>query len=243
MPTHDRPPRVVLVTGASSGIGEAAALAVARRGDHLVLLARGRDALERVARDCDGLGAASTTVVTADISADDEVGAAVATVMERHGSDRHGRRQRRRGRLRAGRGRAGRGVRPGRGHQPARLGQPRAPRAPRHAHAGGRQHRGRRLGDRARRGPRHGGVRHQQVGRPRAGAAAAGRQPRLPRHPDRVRRSRRRRHAHLPAGSDVRRRGRASTVSRSPVPSGSPTASSRWPTGGAAAGRSASPTR
>ncbi len=85
MPTHDRPPRVVLVTGGSSGIGEAAARRLASRGDHLVLLARGRDALERVAADCDELGAASTTVVTADISNDDEVGAAVATVMERHG--------------------------------------------------------------------------------------------------------------------------------------------------------------
>ena len=85
MPTHDRPPRVVLVTGASSGIGEAAAHRVARRGDHLVLLARGRDALDRVARDCDALGAASTSVVTADVSKDDEVEAAVATTMARHG--------------------------------------------------------------------------------------------------------------------------------------------------------------
>ena len=85
MPTHDRPPRVVLVTGASSGIGEAAAHQVAQRGDHLVLLARGRHALDRVARDCDALGAASTTVVPADISKDDEVERAVATTMERHG--------------------------------------------------------------------------------------------------------------------------------------------------------------
>lgn len=85
MPTHDRPPRVVLVTGASSGIGEAAAHRVARRGDHVVLLARGREALERVARDCDALGAASTTVTPADISRDDEVEAAVGTTVARHG--------------------------------------------------------------------------------------------------------------------------------------------------------------
>jgi short-subunit dehydrogenase len=85
MPTHDRPPRVVLVTGASSGIGEAAAHRVARRGDHLVLLARGRDALERVARDCDALGAASTTVLPVDISKDDEVEAAVGAVVAQHG--------------------------------------------------------------------------------------------------------------------------------------------------------------
>jgi NAD(P)-dependent dehydrogenase (short-subunit alcohol dehydrogenase family) len=85
MPTHDRPPRVVLITGASSGIGEAAAHRVAQRGDHLVLLARGRDALDRVARDCDFLGAASTTVLAADVSEDDEVATAVATAVERHG--------------------------------------------------------------------------------------------------------------------------------------------------------------
>ncbi|MCP3421290.1 SDR family NAD(P)-dependent oxidoreductase [Nocardioides pinisoli] len=85
MPTHDRPPRVVLVTGASSGIGEAAAHRVSRRGDHLVLLARGRDALERVADDCHALGAASTTVVPADISKDDEVEAAIGSVMAQHG--------------------------------------------------------------------------------------------------------------------------------------------------------------
>lgn len=85
MPSHERFPRVVLVTGASSGIGEAAAHVAARRGDHVVLLARGRRALERVARDCVRLGAASAAVEPTDVSVDAEVSAAVSATMARHG--------------------------------------------------------------------------------------------------------------------------------------------------------------
>jgi short-subunit dehydrogenase len=85
MPTHERFSRVVLVTGASSGIGEAVAHLAARRGEHVVLLARGRRALERVARDCERLGAASTSVRPTDMSADAEVAAAVAATVARHG--------------------------------------------------------------------------------------------------------------------------------------------------------------
>ncbi|GIF74452.1 SDR family NAD(P)-dependent oxidoreductase [Asanoa siamensis] len=49
--------RVVVVTGASSGIGRATALAFAARGDELVLAARSSVALQRIARDCRALGA------------------------------------------------------------------------------------------------------------------------------------------------------------------------------------------
>ncbi|KRE92254.1 hypothetical protein ASG76_17530 [Nocardioides sp. Soil774] len=74
-------PRVVLVTGASSGIGEAVALQAAARGDHVVLVARGREALERVAADCERAGAGSTLVAPADMSDDDQVAAAVAAAL------------------------------------------------------------------------------------------------------------------------------------------------------------------
>ncbi|WP_210502416.1 SDR family NAD(P)-dependent oxidoreductase [Nocardioides xinjiangensis] len=85
MPDTDPSPRVVLVTGASSGIGQAVAQQASSRGDHVVLLARGREALETVAESCEQLGAASVTVQPTDVSVDAEVAAAVATTMARHG--------------------------------------------------------------------------------------------------------------------------------------------------------------
>ncbi|MGI8645506.1 MAG: SDR family NAD(P)-dependent oxidoreductase [Nocardioides sp.] len=78
-------PRVVLVTGASSGIGEATTRAAAARGDHVVLLARGVEALTRVADLCAGTGAASTMVLPTDVGDDEAVRDAVAKVMVEHG--------------------------------------------------------------------------------------------------------------------------------------------------------------
>ena len=69
------PPRfdgqTVLITGASSGIGRAAALAFAWRGARLVIAARRRELLEEVARDCRARGADCHTIV-ADVSKRDE---------------------------------------------------------------------------------------------------------------------------------------------------------------------------
>ena len=78
-------PQVVLVTGASSGIGEATAKLAAARGDHLVLLARGEEALARVAAECEAVGAASVLVCPTDVGVDGEVESAVASAMARHG--------------------------------------------------------------------------------------------------------------------------------------------------------------
>ncbi|MBS2938376.1 SDR family oxidoreductase [Nocardioides sp. J2M5] len=76
---------VTLVVGASSGIGRATALALARRGDHVGLLARRVDDLEEAAADCRSAGAASAWVSACDVTVDDDVAAAVRDARDRHG--------------------------------------------------------------------------------------------------------------------------------------------------------------
>src|SRR4051812_11223269 len=73
--------RVVVLTGASSGIGRAAAVAFAARGDRLVLAARGRAGLEKVAASCGG----SPLVVPTDIGVRDEVRALAGAAVDRFG--------------------------------------------------------------------------------------------------------------------------------------------------------------
>lgn len=77
-------PRVVVVAGASSGIGRATALRAADRGDHLVLVARGANALEDTARECRAGGAASVLVVPTDIGDDAAVASCFDTVRGHH---------------------------------------------------------------------------------------------------------------------------------------------------------------
>ncbi|MGN6546106.1 MAG: SDR family oxidoreductase [Aureliella sp.] len=54
----------IVLTGASSGIGRAAALSFAPHGVNLVLAARRREALEEVAKECERLGARAIVVPT-----------------------------------------------------------------------------------------------------------------------------------------------------------------------------------
>lgn len=56
--------RTVVITGASSGIGRASALAFARRGANLVLAARRAELLEEVAAECFALGAQAVAAPT-----------------------------------------------------------------------------------------------------------------------------------------------------------------------------------
>lgn len=73
--------RVVLLTGASSGIGRAAALGFAARGDQLVLAARGRADLESVAAACGG----DPLVVPTDVTRSHQVDELVETAVDRFG--------------------------------------------------------------------------------------------------------------------------------------------------------------
>jgi NAD(P)-dependent dehydrogenase (short-subunit alcohol dehydrogenase family) len=61
-------PDTVVVIGASSGIGRAAALRFARRGDRLLLVSRSRAALESAATACRAAGAPEVEVEVGDVN-------------------------------------------------------------------------------------------------------------------------------------------------------------------------------
>jgi NAD(P)-dependent dehydrogenase (short-subunit alcohol dehydrogenase family) len=76
---------VLLVTGASSGIGRATALRAAARGDHVALLSRDEGTLKEAAEECEAAGAASTLVLPCDVRDDAAVADGVEAVVARHG--------------------------------------------------------------------------------------------------------------------------------------------------------------
>ena len=78
-------PRVVVVLGASSGIGLASALRFAELGDHLVLAARAEQSLERAADDVVAAGAASVRSQVCDVLDADTVDALIADTVAQHG--------------------------------------------------------------------------------------------------------------------------------------------------------------
>lgn len=76
--------KVALVTGASSGIGEAAAKAMAAQGARVVLAARRTEELDRVAEEIRAAGGEAVGVPT-DVSVDEDLENAVRTAEERFG--------------------------------------------------------------------------------------------------------------------------------------------------------------
>jgi short-subunit dehydrogenase len=76
--------RVVAITGASAGVGRAAARAFARDGAAVGLIARGRERLEAAAAEARSLGCGAAPV-EADVSDPDQVEAAAAEIEEKLG--------------------------------------------------------------------------------------------------------------------------------------------------------------
>ncbi|MGW1530029.1 SDR family NAD(P)-dependent oxidoreductase, partial [Streptomyces sp. NPDC002159] len=76
--------KVVLVTGASRGIGRAVALAFARQGALLVLAARSAERLAQVEGEVRALGSEALSVPT-DVTSPDEVMALVDAAVSRFG--------------------------------------------------------------------------------------------------------------------------------------------------------------
>jgi short-subunit dehydrogenase len=76
--------KVVLVTGASRGLGRAIALEFARRGAKLALAARSEDALDRTRREVESFGV-EAIAPRADVTSDDDVTALVNETLARFG--------------------------------------------------------------------------------------------------------------------------------------------------------------
>jgi NAD(P)-dependent dehydrogenase (short-subunit alcohol dehydrogenase family) len=77
-------PQVVVITGASAGVGRATARAFARRGAHVALLARGRDELEGARQEIEMLGGRALVLPT-DVADAAQVDAAATAVEEQLG--------------------------------------------------------------------------------------------------------------------------------------------------------------
>src|SRR4051794_26950398 len=79
-----RRPEVVVITGASAGVGRATARAFGRQGARIGLLARGRDGLDGARRDIEEAGGRALALPT-DVADAGQVEAAAAAVEETFG--------------------------------------------------------------------------------------------------------------------------------------------------------------
>lgn len=76
--------KVIVITGASSGIGETTAKELAKSGAKMVLAARRADRLESLVADIESQGG-SAIAVTTDVSKRSDVEALISKALERHG--------------------------------------------------------------------------------------------------------------------------------------------------------------
>ena len=77
--------RIVMITGASSGIGKATALKIGAAGGTVLLVARTRDKLEQVGHEVERLGGVAY-VHPGDLTDADDIDRMAAEVLERHGA-------------------------------------------------------------------------------------------------------------------------------------------------------------
>ena len=76
--------KVVVISGASSGIGEELAILYAKKGAKLILSARRVEKLKRVAENCHGAG--GVQVVACDVSVEEDCKHLISQSMEHYGS-------------------------------------------------------------------------------------------------------------------------------------------------------------
>jgi NADP-dependent 3-hydroxy acid dehydrogenase YdfG len=77
-------PEVVVITGASAGVGRATAQAFARRGVHIGLLARGSDGLEAARKEIENAGGRALALAV-DVANAEQVESAARDVEDRLG--------------------------------------------------------------------------------------------------------------------------------------------------------------
>lgn len=77
--------KVVIITGASGGLGHAAAVRLASEGAKLVLVGRNMEKLEACKKDSDAAGAKESLIITADVTKEDQVEAMVKETVEKFG--------------------------------------------------------------------------------------------------------------------------------------------------------------
>ncbi|MGA7614988.1 MAG: SDR family oxidoreductase [Thermoanaerobaculia bacterium] len=81
---HETRGEVVVITGASAGVGRATARKFAKHGARIGLIARGRDGLEGAKRDVEALGG-EAVIIEADVADPEAIDRAATTVEERFG--------------------------------------------------------------------------------------------------------------------------------------------------------------